>query len=69
MWLKPFLFILNCCMVPRPSRNKGDYPNLIEKLETETSVIRILKRIQKLTALTNSLQKFMGDDRVGKLAD
>ena len=41
----------------------------MEKLEQEVSVVKILKRIQKLTAITNSIYKFMNDDRVGKMAD
>ena len=41
----------------------------MEKLEKEVSVVKILKRIQKLTAITNSMYKFMNDDRVGKMAD
>ena len=41
----------------------------MEKLEKEVSVVKILKRIQKLTAITNSMYKFLNDNRVGKMAD
>ena len=33
------------------------------------SIVKILKRIEKLTALTKSLQKYLADERVVKTAD